>query len=65
MDKFYELVARMRRMQNMYFATKDADQKRGYLIASKETEKQVDAALHAEGYHTVSPEHRQNQQKLF
>lgn len=65
MNEFMQLVARMRRMQNMYYATKDADQKRGYLIASKEAEKQVDAALHAEGHSTVSPEHRQNQQKLF
>jgi len=65
MDKFRDLVARMRRMQNKYFSTTDKDKKRSYLIASKEAERQVDQALQADGYNTVSPEDRQDQQKLF
>ena len=65
MDKFKELTARMRRMQNKYFSTTDKDKKRSYLIASKEAERQVDQALQSDGYNTVSPEDRQDQQKLF
>jgi len=61
MDEFKKLVARMRRMQNKYFATKDQH----YLQVAKQLEKEVDQALQSDGYNTVSPEDRQQQQKLF
>jgi hypothetical protein len=61
MDEFKQLVSGMRRMQNKYYATKD----KKFLIAAKAAERQVDQALQADGYNTVSPEDRQNQQKLF
>lgn len=59
--EFCEKVARMRRMQNKYFATREQQ----YLIASKEAERQVDKDLNGFGYSTTSPEDRNEQQKLF
>lgn len=61
MDEFKKLTARMRRMQTRYYATKEQK----YLVAAKEAERQVDQALQAAGCNTVSPEDRQDQQKLF
>jgi len=54
-------VARMRRMQKKYFATKEQQ----YLVASKEAERQVDEALNRLGHPTTSAEDRQEQQRLF
>lgn len=51
----------MRRMQNKYYATKEQH----FPQVAKQLEKEVDQALQAEGYNTVSPEDRQQQQKLF
>lgn len=65
MDDFKALGASMRRMQNKYFSSKSKDERQRYLIAAKEAERKFDNALHADGYHTVSKEDREEQQKLF
>jgi len=61
MEEFIAKVARMRRMQNKYFATKEQQ----YLIASKEAERQVDDELNRLGHPPVCAEDRQEQQRLF
>ncbi|PTN08063.1 hypothetical protein C8N47_111103 [Mangrovibacterium marinum] len=61
MNEFIEKVARMRRMQNKYFSTKE----RHYLVASKEAEREVDDELKKLGKTVVSAEDRQEQQRLF
>lgn len=56
--------AQMRRMQNKYFSCKTEDKKK-WLVAAKQAERNFDEALHAQGYQTVNKEDRDDQQKLF
>ena len=61
MDEFAEKVARMRRMQNKYFSTKEQQ----FLVAWKIAEREVDQELNRRGLPVLSPEDRNEQQKLF
>jgi len=61
LQEICKLTASMRRMQNKYFSTREQQ----YLVASKEAERLVDAKLFEFGYSTVSPEDRNQQQRLF
>lgn len=60
MDQFIKKVASMRRMQNMYFATREQK----YLIASREAEKQVDALLISMGERPSHNEPKKKDQQL-